>query len=136
MAKYWNKRRLERIRERRAREQERAESRSKKEAEHARTYTAGDARKNTRLMLDALGLPLRRKMVARLARGGAMSLSKLAEPFHITLPSALKQLRVLEDSGIVSTRKQGRTRICFLNRGALNELTRSLVASDVLFYLE
>lgn len=73
-------------------------------------------------MLDALGLPLRRGMMARLRVEGAMSLSKLVEPFHITLPSALTHLRELERAGLVVTHKQGRVRICAYNRHALEEL--------------
>jgi len=74
-------------------------------------------------MLNALGLPLRRNMLARLQGGGAMSLSKLVEPFRITLPTALKHLRALERAGIVTTHKQGRVRMCVYNRLAIKELT-------------
>lgn len=73
-------------------------------------------------MLDVLGLPLRRNMVERLRNGGAMSLSKLVEPFNITLPSALKHLRALERAWLVTTHKQGRVRMCVYNRLAIKEL--------------
>lgn len=51
-----------------------------------------------------------------------MSLSKLAAPYELTLPAALKHLRVLEDSGIVKSHKRGRVRVCIYNPSALKEL--------------
>ena len=73
-------------------------------------------------MLDALGLTLRRSMVRHLRRHGAMPLSKLAEPYGISLPATLKHVRLLEESGIVVTEKRGRARICVYNPLALKEL--------------
>jgi len=73
-------------------------------------------------MLDALGLPLRRTMVRRLQQEGAMSLSKLAVPFKISLPAALKHIRLLEDSDIIETHKRGRVRICVYKPSAFKEL--------------
>ena len=73
-------------------------------------------------ILDVLGVPLRRRMVERLARGGAMSVSKMSEPFDITLPAAMKHVRALQDSGIITTHKRGRVRICVLNKHAFESL--------------
>jgi len=98
--------------------------------EQQRTYARGDSQKNANLMLGALGLPIRRNMVARLRGGGAMSLSKLVEPFHITLPTALAHLRELERAGIVTTHKHGRVRMCVYNRHALDELAAWLVSQS------
>lgn len=124
------------MRERRQRAEVRALQKAKQNAERARTYSSGDVRKNTRLMLTALGVPVRRRMIARLAREGTMSLSKLAEPLGITLPSALAQLRILERAGIVTTRKQGRVRLCIFNRKALRELADSLGSGEALYILD
>ena len=132
MIKYWNPRRVRRARARTERKEEAELRRATEDVKLSKTYTAGDVRKNVRLMLDALGLPLRRKMIARLAAGGAMSLSKLVAPFNIFLPSALLQLRVLERAGLVGTRKQGRIRICFLNTDAFPELSEWLRSPDML----
>ena len=49
----------------------------------------------------ALADPTRRDMVARLAAGDA-AVSRLAEPYRMTLQAVYKHLRVLEDAGIVS----------------------------------
>lgn len=110
MSKYWDEARIQRVRERKKRKERKAVEKSIAEFERRRTFTPGDAKKNARLMLDALALPLRRQMVARLAQGGAMSLSKLAEPFRLTLPTAQFHLGLLARAGIVETHKQGRIR--------------------------
>lgn len=70
----------------------------------------------------ALSDPTRRAVVERLGRGPA-SVGELADPFPITLPSFMKHLRVLEDSGLVLTKKVGRTRMCSLDRRRLRRLS-------------
>ena len=49
----------------------------------------------------ALADPTRRAILARLA-AGETSVSKLAEPFAISLPAVSKHLKVLERAGLVS----------------------------------
>jgi DNA-binding transcriptional ArsR family regulator len=49
----------------------------------------------------ALADPTRRDMVARLADGDT-TVSRLAEPYRMTLQAVYKHLRVLEDAGLVS----------------------------------
>lgn len=71
---------------------------------------------------------VRRRMLERLERGGAMSLSKMADPYGITLPAALKHARILEDAGLITTHKQGRVRICVLDRRAFKEFSGYLAA--------
>lgn len=129
MVKYWNPRRLRRIRERKSRAQNRAAEKAKAQFERDRSYTPGDEEKNARLMWNALGSALRRKMVERLADGGAMSLSKLSDPFSITLPAALRHLKVLERAGIVTTHKRGRIRFCVYNPRAIKEFATWLQSS-------
>lgn len=51
----------------------------------------------------------RRSMIDRLSSGPA-SVSDLAKPLDIALPSALKHLSVLEAGGIVRSEKTGRVR--------------------------
>jgi DNA-binding transcriptional ArsR family regulator len=58
----------------------------------------------------ALSNPTRRHVLERLSRSAA-SVSELAEPFSMALPSIVEHLAVLEDSGLVSSRKIGRVRI-------------------------
>lgn len=66
----------------------------------------------------ALADPTRRAVIGRLGRGPA-SVSELARPFDIGLPSFLKHIRCLEDSGMIRTTKSGRTRTCTIDSSGL-----------------
>lgn len=57
----------------------------------------------------ALADPTRRRVVERLTRSPA-SVSDLAAPFDMALPSFVQHLRVLERSGVVRSTKVGRVR--------------------------
>lgn len=48
-------------------------------------------------------------MLERLSSGPA-AVSELAQPFGMSLPSFLQHLAVLEDCGLVKSRKEGRVR--------------------------
>ncbi|KRE02091.1 ArsR family transcriptional regulator [Bosea sp. Root381] len=61
----------------------------------------------------ALADPTRRAVVQALGHGPA-SVSELARPFEMALPSFLQHLKVLEDCGLVATSKSGRVRTCTL----------------------
>ena len=61
----------------------------------------------------ALADPTRRMILERLARGKA-SVSELAAPHDMALPSFMGHIRKLEDAGLIQTRKDGRTRTCAL----------------------
>lgn len=67
----------------------------------------------------ALADPTRRAVLGRLGRGPA-SISELAGPFDMALPSFMKHIRLLEDSGWVRTRKTGRVRTCVLEKGSFD----------------
>ena len=69
--------------------------------------TAADAELDR--MFRALADGTRRAMVARLVYGPA-SVSQLAEPFGMALPTVLQHLRLLEEAQIVSSEKVGRVR--------------------------
>lgn len=66
----------------------------------------------------ALSDPTRRAVVQALGRGPA-SVSDLARPFEMALPSFLQHLKVLEESGLVTTAKSGRIRTCSLRTETL-----------------
>lgn len=68
----------------------------------------------------ALADPTRRAVVARLSQGSA-SVKELAQPFEMALPSFMQHLRILEQSGMVRTRKSGRVRTCEMEPNALSE---------------
>ena len=74
-------------------------------------------------MFQALADPTRRAMIARLSENPA-SVSDLARPFNMSLPAVVQHLQVLEQSGLVTTKKQGRVRTCTLDTGALTRAER------------
>ena len=57
----------------------------------------------------ALVDPTRRAILARLERLDDATVSELAEPFAIKLPAVMKHLDVLDDAGLISRSKAGRT---------------------------
>jgi DNA-binding transcriptional ArsR family regulator len=60
-------------------------------------------------------------VVERLAQSPAV-VSELAAPFAMALPSFMQHLNVLEDAGIITSRKDGRVRTVTLRPGALDVL--------------
>lgn len=72
-------------------------------------------------MFFALADVHRRDMIDRLSRGPE-SASELAKPLGIALPSAVKHLAVLEQGGIVVSRKVGRVRTYSIELKALNAM--------------
>src|SRR3984893_17479094 len=57
----------------------------------------------------ALVDPTRRAMLARLERENSASVSELARPFAIKLPAVMKHLDVLDEAGLITRSKVGRT---------------------------
>jgi DNA-binding transcriptional ArsR family regulator len=57
----------------------------------------------------ALSDPTRRAMLMRLEREPELTVSELAQPLSIKLPTVLKHLDVLSGAGLVRREKQGRT---------------------------
>jgi DNA-binding transcriptional ArsR family regulator len=57
----------------------------------------------------ALVDPTRRAILAHLERKNSASISELAQPFAIKLPAVMKHLDVLDEAGLVSRTKSGRT---------------------------
>ena len=68
----------------------------------------------------ALADPTRRGILASLALG-EKSIGELAEPFAMTFAGASKHVKVLEDAGLLSRRKAGRTHFCSLRAEPLAE---------------
>ena len=70
----------------------------------------------------ALADATRRAVIQKLHHGEAAA-PELAEPFDMALPTFLKHLKVLEAGGLITTRKEGRRRICRLEREQLARLS-------------
>src|SRR6266852_431618 len=68
----------------------------------------------------ALADPTRRAILASLMLGEA-SLSDLAGPHRMSLPAVMKHVLVLQNAGLVSQKKIGRTRFCQLAHAPLKQ---------------
>jgi DNA-binding transcriptional ArsR family regulator len=66
-------------------------------------------------VFQALADPTRRAVLGQLSSGPA-SVSDLAKPFEMALPSFMKHIRFLESSGLIRTHKKGRVRTCEIDR--------------------
>ena len=66
----------------------------------------------------ALADPTRRAMLERLDDGPA-SVTALAEPFDVSLTAVTQHVRVLEQAALITSVKDGRQRICSLERTTL-----------------
>jgi DNA-binding transcriptional ArsR family regulator len=89
---------------------------------------------NQQLDLDrlfhALADPARRAMVERLTRA-PMSVSELARPLPMSLPSVMQHLGVLEAAGLVRSEKAGRVRTCAIEPQALSQAEQWINARRV-----
>src|SRR3954465_13065677 len=63
----------------------------------------------------AMADPTRRSLLDELFREDGQSLSSLEERLPMTRFGVMKHLRVLEEAGLVKTRKRGREKLHFLN---------------------
>jgi DNA-binding transcriptional ArsR family regulator len=75
------------------------------------------------VVFHALADPSRRAIVERLFLGSA-TVTDLAAPLPMSMPAVLQHLRVLEDSGLVRSRKVGRVRTCSVEVKALQPVER------------
>jgi DNA-binding transcriptional ArsR family regulator len=71
--------------------------------------TLSDSAKPIDDVFRALSDPTRRHVLERLSHSPA-SVSELAEPFNMALPSFVQHMGILEDCGLVQSRKTGRVR--------------------------
>lgn len=74
------------------------------------------------LAFHALADRTRRAIVMRLAKGEA-SVSELARPFEMAMPTLLQHIRVLERGGLITTEKRGRVRTCSIRPQTLAATT-------------
>ena len=82
-------------------------------------------------VFNALGDVTRRAMLERLSSGPAstaMSVSRLAEPFEMTLAAVVQHLQVLEEAGLVKTEKVGRVRSCRVEAAGLDAAAQWIAA--------
>src|SRR5258706_4963355 len=82
-------------------------------------------------VFQALADPTRRAVLERLS-GGPAAMTELAQPFRMALPSFAQHLDVLEDCGLVRSRKSGRVRTYQLAPKPLNIAEHWLVRQRTL----
>jgi DNA-binding transcriptional ArsR family regulator len=80
----------------------------------------------TRLRSFGLGdgdgaVQLTRRSILQLVSAGPASISELARPFGIALPTVLEHVRILEETQLLTTEKVGRVRECTLGPERLDE---------------
>ncbi|PXY32573.1 ArsR/SmtB family transcription factor [Prauserella muralis] len=73
-------------------------------------------------VFSALADPTRRDIVARLADGDA-TLGELAKPYGVSVQAVSKHLKVLEDAGLVSRRRQAQRKPCHLEAEVFDLMT-------------
>ncbi len=73
----------------------------------------------------ALADPTRRAILARLV-AGASSVTRLAEPFDMSLPAISKHLKVLERAGLIARGREAQWRPCRLEAGPLKDASKWL----------
>lgn len=84
------------------------------------TTATADAR-DLDAVFAALSNQTRRDLIERLA-GTDATISELAEPLDMTLPAVSKHLRVLERAGLVTRRRDGKSRRCALRPQGLHQV--------------
>jgi DNA-binding transcriptional ArsR family regulator len=70
----------------------------------------------------ALADPTRRAILARLA-SGEISVTKIAEPFEMSMPAISKHLKVLERAGLIARGREAQWRPCRLEAGPLKNVS-------------
>ena len=74
----------------------------------------------------ALGDPTRLRLVSRLSVAGPMSIARLTEGSDVTRQAITKHLRVLQESGLVHSARQGRENVWQLDQRRLADARRYL----------
>jgi DNA-binding transcriptional ArsR family regulator len=70
----------------------------------------------------ALADPTRRAILARLA-AGETAVTKLAEPFEMSMPAISKHLKVLERAGLIARGREAQWRPCRLEAAPLKDVS-------------
>ena len=76
-------------------------------------------------VFSALADPTRRRILERLKKGEA-TVGELAEPLEMSWPAVTKHLRVLEETGLLDRRVEGRTHHLTLNAAPMAQASKWL----------
>lgn len=72
-------------------------------------------------IFQAIADPTRREIITLVARS-PQNLNSIAEGFHMSRQAISLHVRILEECGVLSVRKEGRERLCSLNPKKLEEV--------------
>jgi len=86
------------------------------------------------LVYGALSNSTRRSLLVRLTEGDAF-ITELAAPFKMSLPAVSKHLGVLEDAGLITRKREGKSRRCALLVSVLDD-AESWIAARRVFWTE
>jgi DNA-binding transcriptional ArsR family regulator len=81
---------------------------------------------NSAPLFAALGDKTRLRLVARLCDDGPMSITGLTEGSTVTRQAITKHLRVLEEAGLMRSKRQGRESVWLLDLKSLEDARRYL----------
>lgn len=81
------------------------------------------------MIFSALGDPTRRDVLQRLAPG-VLTISDLAAPYAMSLPAFLKHIKILEQAGLVTRHKDGRTVHVRLNKKMLRAASQWMIQAS------
>jgi len=73
-------------------------------------------------VFSALADPTRRAILARLTEGD-VNVAELSAPFKVSQPAISRHLKVLEQAGLISRRRQATARLSHLEAAPLREAT-------------
>ncbi|MEM9667868.1 MAG: metalloregulator ArsR/SmtB family transcription factor [Pseudomonadota bacterium] len=82
--------------------------------------------------LNALADPTRRAIIEQL-NGGEQRVSDIAEPHQMSLNAVSKHIKVLEDAGLLSRRREGRTHYLSFDPGGLDPATEWIERTKALW---
>lgn len=83
-------------------------------------------RKDSAPLFAALGDETRLRLISRLCDGGPSSITGLTAGFNLTRQAITKHLRVMEDAGLVRSRRHGRESVWQLSQQRLEDARRCL----------
>lgn len=91
-----------------------------------RPSSAARSSKASAPVFAALGDETRLRLVSRLCEAGPLSIAKLSAGFYVTRQAITKHLHVLEDAGLVMSKRDGRENVWMLEPHRLEVARRHL----------
>ena len=84
----------------------------------------GNNQRKITAIFSALADPTRRRILARLSKGGERAVTALGKPFRISAPAISRHLRVLEQARLIRRRRGGRIHLIRARAAGLKQAQR------------